>query len=242
MSDRTERAARLADALLADANREPTESKSTTTCEACGRGMIDHGRRCCSPRCEQWLVDGNPAPDPGFARKALDMPIRGWAVIAGPPGVEIGSRPYAELLDGIAEKRGHKGGKRTPPKNGANPEEIEGADRARSPRISRGAREPQHSLPDIAGSVDVLAVELGALKARGADGFVLPDQAWTQRVSPDEVTHYVAKLRVMPGTAQPNIARCLTCGCRKAAGQSRFCSQACRTAFDEGAEPHGGRR
>jgi hypothetical protein len=133
MSDRTERAARLADALLADANREPTESKSTTTCEACGRGMIDHGRRGCSPRCEQWLVDGNPAPDPGFARKALDMPIRGWAVIAGPPGVEIGSRPYAELLDGIAEKRGHKGGKRAPPKNGANPEEIEGADRARAP-------------------------------------------------------------------------------------------------------------
>jgi hypothetical protein len=147
MSDRTERAARLADALLADANREPTESKSTTTCEACGRGMIDHGRRGCSPRCEQWLVDGNPAPDPGFARKALDTPIRGWAVIAGPPGVEIGSRPYAELLDGIAEKRGHKGGKRAPPKNGANPEEIEGADRARSPRISRGAREPQQQPP-----------------------------------------------------------------------------------------------
>jgi predicted nucleic acid-binding Zn ribbon protein len=240
MSDLTKRAARLADALLADRNREPAETQSTT-CEACGRGMVDRGQRCCSERCEQWLVDGNPPHGPGFARKVLDMSIRGWVVIAGPPGVEIGSRPYAELLNAIAEKRTRRGGRAAPRKTSAISSRIEGADRARSPRISRRLRELHNSLPPIVGPAEVIGAELGALKARGADGLVLPDQEWTRRVSPDEVTHYVAKSlavsRAAPAT--PN-ARCLACGRRADTGQ-RFCAQACRTAFDEDAEPHGDR-
>jgi MT-A70 len=75
---RAERTARLAGALLADRNRETT--KESITCETCGRGMVDHGRRCCSPRCLQWLAAGNPAPDPGYARRVLDMPLRNWMV------------------------------------------------------------------------------------------------------------------------------------------------------------------
>jgi hypothetical protein len=71
------RAARLADALLADRDRETTETQSIT-CAGCGRSTVDRGQRCCSPRCERWLADGNPPVDPHLARKALEVPIRAW--------------------------------------------------------------------------------------------------------------------------------------------------------------------
>ena len=114
------RAARLANALLADRNRETAETQSVT-CAACGRGIVDRGRRCCSPRCEQWLADGNPPVDPQLARKALEVPLRAWTVIAGPPGVVIGSRPYVDLLDALSEKRADRRVRAAPGKKDAKP-------------------------------------------------------------------------------------------------------------------------
>jgi hypothetical protein len=158
------RAARLAEALLADRAARETTKPQSVTCGACGRGMVNHNRRCCSPRCEQWLADGNSPVDPHLARKALEV-----------------------------------------------------------------AR--------VAGIREALDVEFGVLALRGADGLLLPDQEWNRRVSADEVVHCAAKTKVLPTTPPKMATRCLAKDCRrKAAGESRFCSKACRTAFDSEGE------
>ena len=225
------RAARLAAALLSDRNREPAEDQSVS-CAACGRGMVNRGRRCCSPRCEQWLTDGNPPVDPHLARKALDVPIRAWTVIAGRPDVSVGSRPYADLLDALAEKRANRKVRGAAGKKGSKPQQIEGVDSVGSPRISAGRQEPPYSL------LQLFDAELGSLAVRGSDGLVRPDQEWNRRVSPDDVVYHVFQSRLNPTAAQLR-TQCLVCS-KTASPSSRFCSQACRTAFDEGAELKGG--
>jgi hypothetical protein len=64
-------------------------------CFACGRNMpIGHGRFC-SDRCREFYdAGGDLTPD----RDCLDIPPDGWLVVAGPPGTEIGSRYYADVL------------------------------------------------------------------------------------------------------------------------------------------------
>lgn len=193
LRSRRTRTARLAEALLADRTRELAPSKSTlATCQACGRSAVDSGDRCCSPRCEAWLAAGNVPVDPGFAGKALELPIRNWIVVAGQPR---GDRPYASLLDAIAVKRTKKVGRPAPRKNGAQTQQIEGADHRRSPLSARASREPLSSLRGIHGPVGVISVELGAIKARGADGMIFPEQEWTRRASLDGVVTYVAGRR-----------------------------------------------
>jgi hypothetical protein len=218
------RAARLTEALLADRNRESPETQAVT-CAGCGRGTVDRGERCCSPRCEQWLIDGNPPVDPHLARKALEVPIRAWTVIAGPPGVSIGSRPYADLLDALSEKRANRKVRGAAGKKGSKPQQIEGVDSQVSPRISADRQEAHYSLREL------WDAEQGALAIRGSDGLLLPDQEWNRRVSPDDVVSYVAKSKVVPGGAEPS-PKCIGCERRKAAAPSRFCSKACQRAFD----------
>ena len=171
------------------------------------------------------------------------MPLLDWVVVAGPPGLEIGSRYYAPFLEAAARAR--KGGKRaSASKNDAQCSEIEGTDPVRSPRVSRYAWEPQHNLPGIRAPEEAISAELGALKPRGADGLLLDVQQWTRRVSSDDVVSFATKLKCqgLPTAPQPNMTRCFTCGKRKAAGPSRFCCSQCRNDFDDGAEPYGMRR
>jgi hypothetical protein len=227
-SSRRGRAARLAEALLADRADRETAKPQSVTCVACGRSMADHGRRCCSPRCEQWLADGNPPFDPHLARKALDVPLRAWTVVAGPPGVSIGSRPYADLLDAFSEKRANRRVRRG--KKGSISWEIEGADSVGSPRISADRQEAHYSLHQL------FEAELGALAVRGANGLLLPDQEWNRRVSPDDVVHHVFESRLNPAAAEPS-TKCIACNRRKAAVSSRFCSKGCKSDFDAAGVP-----
>ena len=206
------RTARLANALLADRNRE-TAGTQSTTCAGCGRSMVDHGQRCCSPRCERWLADGNPPFDPHLARKALDVPLRTGTVIAGPPGVSVGSRPYADLFDALSEKRANRKVRGASGKKGSKPQQIEGAKSVESPRISAARQEAHCSLRDL------FDAELGALAIRGADGLLLPDQEWNRRVSADEVVHFVAKAKV---------AGCLFTGDIDKVPRQGLSSQGCR--------------
>ena len=222
---RAGRAARLANALLADRNRETAKPQSVP-CEACGRGMLDRGRQCCSPRCERWLADGNLPVDPHLARKALEVPLRAWTVIAGAPGASVGSRPYADLLDALSEKRANRRVRGAPGKRGSKPQQIEAVELLGSSRILSDRQQPPYSLREL------FDAELGALALRGADGLLRPDQEWNRRVSPDDVVHYVAKSKVAPGVdAQPS-PKCIACDRRKAAVPSRFCSKTCQRAFD----------
>jgi hypothetical protein len=219
------RAARLAEALLADhAGRETAPRTQSITCAGCGRGTVDRGRRCCSPRCEQWLADGNPPVDPHLARKALEVPLRAWMVIAGSPG-EIGSRPYADLLDALSEKRANRGVRGARGKKGSISSGIEGAESVGSSRISADRQEPPYSL------LELFDAELGALAVRGADGLLRPDQEWNRRISLDDVVHHVFKSGLNPTAAEPS-TKCIACNRRKAAVPSRFCSKGCKSDFD----------
>jgi hypothetical protein len=224
------RTERLANALLADRNRETVETRQSITCAACGRSIIDHGRRCCSPRCEQWLADGNPPFDPHLGRKALEVPLRAWTVIAGSPGVLVGSRPYADLLDALSEKRANRRVRGAPGKKIAKPQQIEGVDSSGSPRISPDRQEAHYSLHKL------FDAELGALAVRGSDGLLLPNQEWNRRVSPDDVVHHVFKSRLNPAAAEPS-TKCIACNRQKAAAPSRFCSKGCKSDFDAAGVP-----
>ena len=70
----------------------------TSHCALCEAGMVYRGRDYCSPRCAQYAADGFPAPDPTYARKAINVPLRSWTVVAGPPDVAVGSTYYADVL------------------------------------------------------------------------------------------------------------------------------------------------
>lgn len=84
-------------------------------CFICSATFIYKGRqgdlngRFCSMRCQDWFDAGNPPPDD--TRDALI----GCRVIAGPPGIEIGSDYYAAIFkrQPIAMKRSTSGFKIT---------------------------------------------------------------------------------------------------------------------------------
>jgi hypothetical protein len=104
--------ARLAEALLADRNRvaEPT-GQNIIACRSCGSTFVYRGRRgelngnFCSMRCQDWYDGGNAPGEPDTTT------LRGWKVIAGPPGVEIGSDYYTGILgrEPIPMRRGKDG-------------------------------------------------------------------------------------------------------------------------------------
>jgi hypothetical protein len=85
----------LADAIARDilADRRPVPVAST--CFACGRSFGRGDGRFCSTRCRTAFDAGLPPFD--RARDALNVPLSAWRVVAGPPGVEIGSRFYGQV-------------------------------------------------------------------------------------------------------------------------------------------------
>lgn len=102
---RAGRAARLANALLADrAGRDTATSRhNIVACFTCGFTFVYKGHtgdlngRFCSMRCQDWYDAGNPPIGSQIA--AINAaPLEAWKVVAGPPGVEIGSSYYDEFL------------------------------------------------------------------------------------------------------------------------------------------------
>ena len=83
----------LAAALLADRNREVQERTDITKCFICGYSMVYRGSRFCSDRCREWFDAGNNPVD-----NYENYSLTGWRVIAGPPGIEIGSDYYAGIF------------------------------------------------------------------------------------------------------------------------------------------------
>ena len=53
----------LAEAILADRERPTTKRSDIVDCIACGHSFKTHGSDTCSPRCSQWIADGNPPHD-----------------------------------------------------------------------------------------------------------------------------------------------------------------------------------
>jgi hypothetical protein len=67
-------------------------------CVSCGRGMTRRcGNRFCRDRCRTWYDAGNPGHAQDWRQPKPCFGIAGWKVIAGSPGVEFGSDPYAAL-------------------------------------------------------------------------------------------------------------------------------------------------
>jgi hypothetical protein len=93
------KAEKLAALLLADRDR-PTQNHNIVPCFVCGYTFVYKGRqgelngRFCSLRCQDWYDAGNPSYEQQreHERKLLHTPIEDLTIIAGPPGVEVGSR------------------------------------------------------------------------------------------------------------------------------------------------------
>jgi hypothetical protein len=84
----------LADAIARDILADRGRAPVSPTCFACGRSFGRGDGRFCSTRCRAGFDAGLPPFDP--ARTVLNVPLSAWRVVAGPPGVEIGSRFYGQ--------------------------------------------------------------------------------------------------------------------------------------------------
>ena len=93
----TTRVQQLAAALLADQQRD-RGADDAAQCFVCGRGVVYGRSRFCSDRCRDYY----DARNPGYFQDWLHPKPKGWRVIAGPPGCDVGAdyRP-----DGIIARR-----------------------------------------------------------------------------------------------------------------------------------------
>lgn len=102
------RTQKLADALLADRQRE-AKHHDVATCRACGHGFMRRGESdYCSERCREWIAAGNPPYDPRPLATVNDVPIEQWRIVAGPPGCinsKTGYHPFAFVCDQVMERQ-----------------------------------------------------------------------------------------------------------------------------------------
>jgi hypothetical protein len=85
---------KLAAAILADQNRSEVKRHDIVTCRACGQSHVNRTNSdTCSPRCAEWLADGNPQYDPKPQATANDAPLEKWRIIYGPPGSVDTTKP-----------------------------------------------------------------------------------------------------------------------------------------------------
>jgi hypothetical protein len=67
-------------------------------CVSCGRGMTRRrGNPFCSECCRAWYDAGNTGHAQDWRQPNPSVGVVGWKVIAGSPGVEVGSDPYVAL-------------------------------------------------------------------------------------------------------------------------------------------------
>jgi hypothetical protein len=128
--------AAIAEDLLTEV-AEPAAARSEPSadlghCYSCGVGMVYHGPtddssgRFCSDRCRDWFDSTsaftrvstrsgdppwfeNPGFRPGLRGENL-YGLRGWKVVAGPPGIETGSGYYAPIIEASDRKRAESEG------------------------------------------------------------------------------------------------------------------------------------
>jgi hypothetical protein len=100
--------AKLAALIEEDRQKRAARPKhEAPTCFSCGREFThkgpqgDDSGRFCSSRCREWFDAGNPASEsPAVTVERVNrVPLRAWKVTAGPPGLEVGSGYYADILD-----------------------------------------------------------------------------------------------------------------------------------------------
>ena len=100
------RVKRLTEALLADRSRGETDRTDITKCFMCGCGMLYRGSRFCSDRCRDFYDAGAPGHEQDWLKSKPDnYGITGWKVVAGPPGIEIGSDYYKPLRDAFGRRK-----------------------------------------------------------------------------------------------------------------------------------------
>jgi hypothetical protein len=116
---KSERAERLAQALLADRAKTKIERNDIVPCFSCGATFVYEGRegdlngRFCSMRCQAWFDDGNPSYEQRqeAERQLLKVPLSSFKVVAGQSGLEVGTSYYATVFP--------KGFKFTPMRRGS---------------------------------------------------------------------------------------------------------------------------
>src|SRR5215831_2666856 len=90
-------------AIGRDILKERPATPESQTCFACGRSyskgapLADESgpSRFCSVRCRDYFDAGGQPYDPHSTRDVLNVPLRDWVVVAGPPGT-VGTRPYGD--------------------------------------------------------------------------------------------------------------------------------------------------
>lgn len=88
--------------LLRD--KEPPRH-NIVACFMCGYMFVYRGSRFCSDRCRDFYDAGEPGHEQDWLKsKPNNYGITGWKVVAGPPGIEIGS-DYYKLLRGAFGRR-----------------------------------------------------------------------------------------------------------------------------------------
>ena len=96
----------------------PPSQPDTIECLTCGRGIVYRGIRFCSDRCRDAFDYGIPPHDPNEVRRLTAVPLDAWIIVAGPPGVAIGSRCLVQFVDRPRRvKRRRKASSGPPPIN-----------------------------------------------------------------------------------------------------------------------------
>ena len=80
-------------------------------CFACGRPFMprpsigdDNSHAFCSTHCRDAYDTGFPAYS-GSKLDVFAVPLSAWRVVAGPPGIEIGSQYYAPIIEAVERQR-----------------------------------------------------------------------------------------------------------------------------------------
>ena len=98
----------LAAAIEADLLRQDRQRADITSCFQCGHGMMYRDSRFCSDRCRDFYDAGNAGFAQDLRQPKANYGITGWRVVAGPPGVVVGSDYYKPLRDAFG-KRAYQG-------------------------------------------------------------------------------------------------------------------------------------
>src|SRR5262245_19735200 len=99
------RSDQLAAAIARDILARPEPQSKYPSCFSCGRTYSRGEGRFCSERCREGFDAGVPPYDPDYVRKVSEEPSSAWRVVAGPPGVNIGSPLYAPILERDERRR-----------------------------------------------------------------------------------------------------------------------------------------
>lgn len=95
--------ATLTKAILADYERPAPPRQEALKCFTCARTYIQGDGRFCSRRCRDAFDAGLPPAEFNAGLRQELMPYlyghQGCRVVAGPPGVKVGSLYYAELIE-----------------------------------------------------------------------------------------------------------------------------------------------